>query len=102
MTQLPSDLDTPFGNPEDQFTVSPAPLSPQAAAPQYGSEVPPKPPRQDMYAVDELAGGPVDDRTGNPATFTGGNLERGLGGRANPPEAGDTEGAAVVGERIGI
>lgn len=77
-------------------------LGSQAEPAVYGSQVPPGPPRQDMYAIDPIAGGPVQDRTASPADFTGGNLGRGLGGAANPAEMGTAEGAAVLGERIGI
>ena len=37
---------------------TPRPLT-EAATAEYGGEVGPKPPQQDMYQVDVLAGGPV-------------------------------------------
>jgi len=69
---------------EDEFDVSVAPYSQSTPPAQFGSEVSAMPPRQDMYEIDTLAGGPIQDRTGNPADFTGGDLEKGLGGNANP------------------
>jgi hypothetical protein len=54
----------------------------------FGGEVGPKPPQQDMLEIDVLAGGPVEDRTASPAVFTGGDKEAGLGGEACEPEPG--------------
>ncbi len=84
---------------EDQYDVTPAPFNQPAPPAQLGSEVSPMGPRQDMFAVDILAGGPPDDRTASPAVFTGGDLERGLGGMANPQ---DSSGADVNGVQRGL
>jgi hypothetical protein len=64
---------------------------------EYGGEVGPKPPQQEMHEIDVLAGGPVEDRKASPAIFTGGDKEAGLGGEANPPEPG-----GIFHERIGF
>lgn len=100
MVDSPSELATP--NQGESFAVTPAPLDAPPGAPEYGSQVPPKAPRQNMYAIDELAGGPVSDRRADPSQFTGGDGEYGLGGQANSGEPGAAEGAAVLGQRIGI
>lgn len=48
---------------------------------QYGSEVEPNGPVQDMEMIDTIAGS-VMDRTASPAAFTGGTGGAGLGGTA--------------------
>jgi hypothetical protein len=56
---------------------------------QYGSQVAPEPPVQDMYAVDTIAGS-VHDRAASPAQATGDTGGGGLGGTAEPaPLGGD-------------
>jgi hypothetical protein len=53
----------------------------------YGSEVSPKPPQQDMFEIDTIAG-TIGDRSSDQAQFTGGagpTGEHGLGGQAEPP-----------------
>ncbi len=58
---------------------------------QYGSEVGPNPPQQDMYAVDVIVG-PQHDRGASPAEFTvgtGGAGEGGVAGGPTYPEFGD-------------
>lgn len=65
--------------------------------PQYGSEVAPLPPVDDMYAIDTLAGQTDADRDSSQASFTGGMGGGGLGGTAEPaPEGG------VFKQRIGF
>jgi hypothetical protein len=51
----------------------------------YGSEILPRQPLQDMEEIDTLVGS-VQDRTANPADFTGGTTGAGLGGTAIVPE----------------
>jgi hypothetical protein len=51
---------------------------------EYGCQIEPAGPLQDMAAIDVLAGA-VNDRTASPAVFTGGMGGRGLGGLAEPP-----------------
>jgi hypothetical protein len=59
------------------------------AQPQYGSEVGPLPPQDDMYAIDVLAGQTGADISTSPSQFTGGTGGAGLGGSAEPaPEGG--------------
>lgn len=59
------------------------------AQPQYGSEVGPQPPQDDMYAIDVLMGQTDADRSSSPSAFTGGTGGAGLGGTAEPaPEGG--------------
>jgi hypothetical protein len=65
------------------------------ADPQYGSEVAPAGPVQDMTAIDLIAGS-VHDRDAAPAEFTGGDSGQGLGGVAEPPPEG-----GMFYERIG-
>lgn len=66
------------------------------AQPQYGSEVGPQPPQDDMYAIDVLTGQQNADINTSPAQFTGGTGGAGLGGSAEPaPEGG------IRHERIG-
>lgn len=63
------------------------------ADPQYGSEVAPAGPVQDMWQIDTIVGGPVDDRAGDQADFTGASGPaglHGLGGQAEEPPAGGT------------
>lgn len=56
---------------------------------QYGSEVAPQPPVDDMYAIDVLAGQVNADLNTSPAQFGGGTGGAGLGGTAEaPPEGG--------------
>lgn len=50
---------------------------------QYGSEVQPNGPVQNMEEIDTLAGS-VMDRDASPAAFTGGTGGAGLGGTAEP------------------
>lgn len=50
---------------------------------QYGSEVEPNGPVQDMEMIDNL-GGPAQDRDASPKSFTGGTTGAGLGGTAEP------------------
>jgi len=52
----------------------------------YGSEVAPNDPRQDMSAIDTVAGS-VHDRDAGPGEFTGGSTGAGLGGVAEPAAA---------------
>jgi hypothetical protein len=49
-----------------------------------------------MFAIDTIAGS-VHDRTDDPREFTGGDGERGLGGKAEPGPDGGT-----VYQRIGF
>lgn len=63
--------------------------------PQYGCEVGPAGPQQDMAAIDHIAGGDALDRSASPATFTGGTTGAGLGGTAIPAEK-------EMGDRIGF
>ncbi|GEM_PF-2680993 len=90
----------------DPYAVTLAVLMPNAEepSPRYGGEVSAAGPRQDMFVIDTLAGGPADDRRGDPATFTAGDRERGLGGSANPQEPGLDEQSAgyQYGHRVGI
>jgi hypothetical protein len=65
---------------------------------QYGSEVGPQGPQQDMHAIDTIVG-TIGDRSSDQAQFTGGAGpagEHGLGGSAEPMD-GD-----VLKERIGF
>lgn len=56
---------------------------------QYGSEVGPKGPQQDMWAFDGIAGTfPPNERDASPDVFTGGTGGVGLGGQAEPPPPG--------------
>lgn len=66
------------------------------ADPQYGSEVAPQPPVDDMYAIDQLAGQFDADRDSSPAAFGGGTGGAGLGGQAEPPPEG-----GIFKQRIG-
>jgi len=66
------------------------------ATPQYGSEVAPNGPVDDMYAIDLLTGQQNADRDSAPAQFTGGMGGHGLGGQAEPPPPG-----GIFYERIG-
>ncbi|HEV3312613.1 MAG TPA: hypothetical protein VG815_19035 [Chloroflexota bacterium] len=90
----------------DPYAVEPATLMPNSDEPdpRFGGEVSAESPRQDMFVIDTLAGGPADDRRAAPAVFTGGDLERGLGGVANPQEPGVDEQKAgyTYGEKVGI
>src|SRR5581483_8964636 len=86
-------------------TAEPSILSPNSdeSAPTYGGQVSAMAPRQDMYAIDTLAGGPPQDRTGDPADFTAGDKGMGLGGEALGLEPGKTQAPGYeTGERIGI
>lgn len=66
---------------------------------QYGSEVAPQGPVQDMWAIDTIAGS-VHDRDSSPAETTGGDTGSGLGGVA---EGLDTStGSGTVKDRIGF
>jgi hypothetical protein len=69
---------------------------------QYGSEVGPNGPQQDMWAGDLIAGTP-GDRSSDQAAFTGGAGpagEHGLGGQA---EGLDTStGSGTIKDRIGF
>lgn len=92
-------------NPDSNNHLSPAVANPNQDAPaRYGGQVSALPPRQDMFAIDVLAGGPTaEDRTAQPAVFTGGNTGRGLGGEALGLEPGKTQAPGYeTGERIGI
>lgn len=60
------------------------------ANPQYGSEVGPNPPQQDMTELDVLAGQVAADRTNDPASYGGGTGGAGLGGVAEPAPEGGT------------
>jgi hypothetical protein len=67
------------------------------AQPQYGSEVGPNPPQQDMTQIDVIAGEAGHTRDLPPAAFTGGTGGSGLGGQAETaPEGG------VMYDRIGF
>lgn len=57
---------------------------------QYGSEVGPKPPQDDMYAIDVLAGQINADSSAQPGQFGGGTGGGGIGGQAEPPVEGGT------------
>lgn len=92
---------------DDNFEASPALLSPnEVGVAEYGGEVSPKGPRQDMFVGDVLAGGPVEDRTAAASAFTGGDQEKGAGGMAIGQEPGDETSAAGTtvqrGARIGL
>lgn len=51
----------------------------------YGCEVQPAGPVQDMFAIDAIAGTfPPQERSAQPADFTGGMGGQGLGGMAEP------------------
>ena len=64
---------------------------------QYGSEVAPNGPVQDMWAYDDIAGTfPPRERDAPPSDFTGGTGGGGLGGVAEPMDGGDRY------ERIGF
>lgn len=63
--------------------------------PQYGAEIPPDGPQQDMWAIDTIAGS-VHDRRASPADATGGDTETGLGGEA------EHDSGPTVYDRIGF